>query len=61
MDELTCGVQQVGNFSTTTEDAPSLINLQNTLVLVNVLSLPCLFIREKRENNHQLTKTNHML
>jgi hypothetical protein len=40
LTELTYGVQQVGNSSTTTQDAPYLINLQNALVPVNVLSLP---------------------
>ncbi len=49
--EPTCGVQQVGNSSTTTQDAPSLVNLQNALSQnVNVLSLPHLPARRTREN-----------
>jgi hypothetical protein len=36
LNELTCGVQQPRKFSTTTQDAPYFINLQNALVLVNV-------------------------
>jgi len=46
--EPTCGVQQVGNSSTTMQDAPSFVNLQNAPILVNLLSLACLPIRRAR-------------
>jgi hypothetical protein len=48
--EPTCGMQQVGNSSTTMQDAPSLVNLQNAPDFVNVLSLPRLLTKRTREN-----------
>jgi len=48
--EPTCGMQQVGNSSTTMQGAPSLVNLQNALDFVNVLSLPRLLAKRTREN-----------
>jgi hypothetical protein len=41
----TCEVQQVKKISTTIQDAPFLVNLQNALDHVNLLSLSCLFLR----------------
>ncbi len=46
--EPTCGLQQVGNSSTTMQDAPSFVNLQNAPILVNLLSFACLFVRRTR-------------
>ncbi len=40
----TCEVQQARNFSTTMQDAPFLVNLQNALDPVNLLSLSCLLL-----------------
>jgi len=48
----TCEMQQTKKNSTTIQDAPSFVNLQNVLVLVNLLSLSHLLIRRIRENNH---------
>jgi len=48
LTEPTCGVQQARNFSNTMQDAPSLVNLQNALTLVNLLSLACLPARRTR-------------
>ncbi len=47
--EPICGVQQVGNSSTTIQDAPFLVNLQNAPTLVTLLSLARLFTRRTRE------------
>jgi hypothetical protein len=46
--ELSCGMQQAKKISTIMEDAPSLINLQNALTFINLLSLPHLLIRRTR-------------
>jgi hypothetical protein len=47
-----CEMQQTKRNSTTIQDAPSFVNLQNALALVNLLSLSRLPIRRTRENNH---------
>ncbi len=46
--ELSCGMRQAKNSSIIMQDAPSLINLQNALTLINLLFLPHLLIRRTR-------------
>jgi len=48
----TCEMQQTKKNSTIIQDAPSFVNLQNALTLVNLLSLSRLHVRRTRENNH---------